>query len=149
MTQQTLLEKLTEIATTKVGGPMPVCLRAPGDANGFSTVNWATPLMNIAQEALNEIERLRIGTIYHTWQPLDTAPVPSATEINPRVYRFRCMLQNGRAWVFEGNAHYVQFSRARKPEWVLRWYDAANRLCANDKDAPIYWMPLPAPKQEK
>ncbi len=79
------------------------------------------------------------------WQPLDTAPVPSAVEINPRVYRFRCMLQDKKGWVFEGNAHYVQFSRATNPEWVLRWYDAANRLCS---PPPIYWMPMPAPKQE-
>lgn len=136
-TKWTLQEKLTQIAEWKFGSGTPACLL--GDNQ------WGLPLGGIAQEAIDEIERLRIGTIYHTWQPLGTAPVPSATEINPRVYRFRCLLQDKKGYVFEGNAHYVQFSRARNPEWVLRWYDAANRLCS---PMPIYWMPMPAPRSD-
>ena len=79
------------------------------------------------------------------WQPLDTAPVPSATEVNPRTYRFDCMLQDKFGTVFEGDAHYVRFSNSKDSGWVLRWYRLHNKLC---KSHPLYWMPLPAPRTE-
>ena len=77
------------------------------------------------------------------WQPLDTAPVPSAIEVNPRTYRFDCMLQDKFGTVFEGDAHYVRFSNSKDSGWVLRWYRLHNKLC---KSQPLYWMPMPAPR---
>lgn len=50
----TLLEKLAEIATTPLGADMPLCLEP--DATGW---NWATPLKQVAQDAFDEIVRLR------------------------------------------------------------------------------------------
>jgi hypothetical protein len=49
----TLLEKLAEIADAVKGGPIPRCML--GEAHD----DWATPLKAIAQEAFDEIERLR------------------------------------------------------------------------------------------
>lgn len=49
----TLLEKLNELATAPLGGPMPKTMGTP------TFNNWATPLKKIAQEAFDEIVRLR------------------------------------------------------------------------------------------
>jgi hypothetical protein len=51
----TLLEKLAEIAGTKPGSSMPQCLGGP------NVINWAEPMNMIAQEAFDEIQRLRGG----------------------------------------------------------------------------------------
>ena len=92
--------------------------------------------------------RLRLGTesMQDLWRPISTAPIPASTEINPRTYIFRCLIQNKRDEVFEGEAHYVQVSR-KSENWVLRWYIGHGRKLCNPQ--PIYWQPLPAPRTEK
>lgn len=49
----TLLEKLNELATAPLDGPMPKCMGIP--------TNWATPIKAIAKAAFDEIQRLRGG----------------------------------------------------------------------------------------
>lgn len=52
----TLLEKLAEISTTSVGAPIP---RSLGGNGKYGLNDWGTPLSKIAQEAFDEIVRLR------------------------------------------------------------------------------------------
>jgi hypothetical protein len=47
----TLMEKLRSLADATVGGPIPKVVDRPND--------WATALKEIANEAFDEIERLR------------------------------------------------------------------------------------------
>jgi hypothetical protein len=124
----TLLEKLAEIATAPFGGPMPRCLLNPSD--------WARPMRKIAQEAFDEIVRLRAEVT--DWQPLDTAPVEPAHTV-PSYYRFRCLLQDQQGHVFEGAAYFVKPKPHLEPQ--LRWKSAADRQVF-----PKFWKPLPAPK---
>ena len=73
------------------------------------------------------------------WRPINEAPVLSATEVNPWIYKFHCLLQDRREVVYQGEAHYVQLSRS-KGSWRLRWYRATGHLC---DPQPLFWMPLP------
>lgn len=67
-----IVERLQQIANSKLGDPMPECMRVPltitgevatdpvsGVSIATGTNDWATPLSAIAQEAINEIKRLR------------------------------------------------------------------------------------------
>lgn len=145
----TLLEKLADVASAPVGSlNQPYVMRLPGD--------WATPLKQLAQEAFDEIQRLRkeLGMLdpgqppvamILDWQPIDTAPVPPRDVL--KYASWRCLIQTKSGAVMEGFARWVQAngSNAAIRKWVLRWYDREGSWLG---DRARYWMPLPAPMDE-
>ena len=63
-----IISKLREIASTKVGDPMPTCLRQPNAITGYELLSdWGTPLAQIANDAADLIEKLQT-TIHHMQQ---------------------------------------------------------------------------------
>jgi hypothetical protein len=112
----------------------------PPDEIGFPVGAWAAPAAEAAKAALDEIERLRTGTIYHQWQPIDSAPIEPWNKV-VSYYSFRCMLQDADGFVREGEGYYVCPPRS-KEQRILRWRNNLGQCF------PKYWMPLPAAKQE-
>jgi hypothetical protein len=75
------------------------------------------------------------------WQPIATAPVPPRETM---MYgHWHCLLQSKGRVVHSGYAAYVQGKGRTVKTYHLQWYDDHHRVTA-----PVYWMPLPAPKEE-
>lgn len=143
MTEPTLIEKLRQIAGSKMGVPPP-CLSEPNV--------WVDALARIAGEAVFEIERLQ--AYMPRWQPIDTAPVPAwdSPEARRGYGLFKCIGQlvsrdREPPWITTLDAYYVAAPYVAAPrsteKRVLRWRDGAGHQCF-----PEYWMPLPEPCSE-
>lgn len=122
-----LIQKLRQIESLKLGGPMPECL-------GADSYDWFDVISKIAGEAADALEQ--------RWQPIETAPVKPWTPELAIYYRFDCLLQNERGDVGEGWAYYVPPRRGSTTGAKLRW---ANRI---GQCFPILWMPLPPASSE-
>jgi hypothetical protein len=60
-----LIQKLRQIESAKLGEPMPECLRQPGAATGYELSDWAEPLSKLAGEAADALERAdRLQSLY-------------------------------------------------------------------------------------
>jgi hypothetical protein len=142
-------KRLEWMAKAKVGETFPVEL-------GFTPNDWAKDMNETAQAALDEIERLnrrllqeiaskahdeierlRACTIWHQWEPIETAPVPAFDmSINGKIC-FTCLVQGDNDTVSVAHALWKGKSRPRL-EWIGTIQGAA----------PKYWMPLPSPRTD-
>lgn len=90
------------------------------------------------------------GTIVRAmpdWRPIAEAPVPAYKPDGAYNPHWPCLLQTEAGHVSEGWAYWVPPSnrtRGGKTEPILRWATRTG-WCTT----PKYWMPLPAPLQER
>jgi hypothetical protein len=117
----------------------------PRELFGNRVNSWGEACNAMARDALEEIQRLAVMTIYRSWEPIETAPVEDWIKA-PSYYRFRCLLQlptltDGQPTVCEGYGYYVAAPRSKERR-ILRWSDGSHQCF------PKYWMALPAPKED-
>lgn len=96
------------------------------------------------------------GLTWVWWKPVAEAPVPPREVLMHN--HWRCLLQDKKGFVVAGYAAYIKsrakestperLHRKRPPAYVLQWYagsNAENHL--NRVFKPVYWMPLPQPRE--